>query len=242
MAPRVNRCGRLAGNDPVTQDVEDPDARDTVLTGLEPQTEYLFTVSALGADGAGPTGHTTETPTAWQAPTAPRSLLAHQSGDNEVLVSFTEPADPGSSPVQGYILLLASSTTADIELNVEATSTTTEVTLSGVPAGSYQLSVVAMNAEDDSDPAVTTVTVSAPDAPFVGTPVVGAPVSQPVTTGTTTGTPIISTTRVTSTTSAPGALAHTGGEGGPLALLGALLIGFGALALRATRQVKITRA
>ena len=98
------------------------------------------------------------------APSAPTNLTAVASGD-QVLVQWSAPASPGTSPVAGYTVT-ASPGSADCV----TPASTTSCTLTGLAGGTtYTLSVTATSADGTGPAATTTVTTAdtVPSAPSI---------------------------------------------------------------------------
>ncbi|AGZ42862.1 fibronectin type III domain-containing protein [Actinoplanes friuliensis] len=76
-------------------------AADGTVTGLSNNTTYTIRVRALNAAGPGPAGAATSVTPVDGLPGAPTALVAAR-GDRSTTLTFTAPADPGSSAISGY--------------------------------------------------------------------------------------------------------------------------------------------
>jgi hypothetical protein len=90
------------------------------------------------------------------APGAPQTVNA-VAGDTQVVVSWTAPADPGSSPITKWVVTPSDSSIPP----VEAAGTATSATVTGLTNGtSYTFAVAAYNADAGAGPAKTTGSVT----------------------------------------------------------------------------------
>eukprot|EP00163_Fabomonas_tropica_P018809 TRINITY_DN3319_c0_g1_i2.p1 TRINITY_DN3319_c0_g1~~TRINITY_DN3319_c0_g1_i2.p1 ORF type:complete len:2244 (-),score=420.27 TRINITY_DN3319_c0_g1_i2:218-6949(-) len=81
------------------------DSRSYVITGLQPQTQYTYVVSAVNVYGESDRSNvasvTTAAPTKPSAPAAPS---VSQPGPSSLTLLVPEPQDDGGSPITGYVL------------------------------------------------------------------------------------------------------------------------------------------
>ena len=71
-------------------------------TGLDPETTRHYRVLAINAAGTGPASDVAHTTTEGAKPGPPRNLQATADGDSAIDLSWTAPADTGSSAIEGY--------------------------------------------------------------------------------------------------------------------------------------------
>jgi hypothetical protein len=140
-----------------------PSATTLTLSGLTNGTTYLLSLVATSAAGTSAHATSSGTPEADSAPEAPESLQVIPDGKGNLVVTWSAPADPGSSAVSGYTVSAQAETQAAGVWSPSGTpstltlgSTATTTTLSTLSAsGFYTVSVVATSAAG-SGPAATT--------------------------------------------------------------------------------------
>jgi hypothetical protein len=136
-------------------------------------TTALLSVSPLEFPAAG----FVDLQTSDSAPGAP-TIGTATAGNASATVSFTPPADDGGSPITGYTVTAADSTTP-ADGGQMATGTSSPITVPGLTNGdNYTFTVTATNAIGTSDPstasnAVTPEAPTAPGAPTIGTATAG---------------------------------------------------------------------
>ncbi len=134
----------------------------STLTGLTNRQEYAIRVRALNSFGSGPfseeqSAAPAERPSA-PIPNDPVSRIG------EVNISWSEPADDGGSDITDYIVAVDGTvTTCGQAATRDPTSTTC---IFNIAAGTYEISIRAINALGSSDPATFMVTaLPIPSAP-----------------------------------------------------------------------------
>jgi trimeric autotransporter adhesin len=148
------------------------------ITGLTNGTAYTFTVSAINSVGTGdpsaPSNSVTPEAVVPGAPTIGRVT----PGNASATVTFTAPSSDGGSPITGYTVTAADSTTP-ANGGQTASGTASPITVPGLTNGdSYTFTVAATNAigtGDASAPSspVTPAVPTAPGAPTIGTATAG---------------------------------------------------------------------
>ncbi len=144
-----------------------PSATSTTLTGLTIGDLYDVCVRADNTFGTGESEICTEFTETGAVPSAPTAVTAGGevvAGSPSVVVSFTAPASPGSSPITGYTVVVDDTTTSTVTddpapLAAATVGMTpgTGYTVSGLNgADSYTFSVYATNAVGNSSPSPPT--------------------------------------------------------------------------------------
>ena len=116
-------------------------------TGLASASTWYYRVSAINALGPGMSSNVANATTKAK-PRAPTSLTAAADADTAIDLSWTEPADPGSSAVVGYRIEWSTNDTtgwSDLEANTGLTATTYKHT-GLAPATTRYYRVYAINA------------------------------------------------------------------------------------------------
>ena len=141
------------------------------VTGLNPGTNYTFTVTATNADGtSGPSAPSNEITTDSTAPGAPTVGTATKTGTSTATVSFLAPSSNGGQAITGY-------TATSLPSGVTATGTASPITLTGLTSSTaYTFTVTATNSIGTSSPSqasnsITTdyINPNSPGAPTIGT-------------------------------------------------------------------------
>jgi hypothetical protein len=123
-----------------------PPKTTVTLQGLTNGTEYMFTVQAANANGAGPASSASNpvVPTAPTAPGAPGSVTA-SGATNQALVSWSVPANEGGTLITRYTVTPYIGSTAQTPIEVPESTTSTIV--KGLTDGTgYTFRVTATNA------------------------------------------------------------------------------------------------
>lgn len=144
-----------------------PTETNTVLSGLQNDTEYSIELAAVNVAGASPAAVTAATPSAAYVPAAPRGLTVLPDAAGAIDVSWNEPADDGGSSITGYTVSWQRAE-ADADgvwvaidgaivhsMNVGSSAGTAQATDFEDAAASYLFTVVAMNAVGAGDGAVS---------------------------------------------------------------------------------------
>jgi hypothetical protein len=141
------------------------------VTGLNPGTNYTFTVTATNADGtSGPSSPSNEITTDATAPDAPTIGTATKTGTTTATIAFLPPVSNGGRAVTVY-------TATSLPSGVTATGTSSPITLTGLTsATAYTFTVTATNSVGTSSPSqasnsVTTdyINPNSPGQPTIGT-------------------------------------------------------------------------
>ena len=129
-----------------------PPANNATIQGLTAGVSYTFTVQAANPSGAGPvsTASNSVTPTATSAPSAPTGVTA-SAATNQALVSWSEPASNGGSPITNYTITPYIGATAQTPTEV-AVSVTSTILKGLVNGTNYTFTVTAKNAIGNSLP------------------------------------------------------------------------------------------
>jgi streptogramin lyase len=137
---------------------------ELTLSKLTNGTTYTLSLVAVSKAGSSAPGTSTGTPAAATPPDAPDSLEVVPDNSGDLVATWTAPADPGSSAVNGYTVTTQAETETDgvwsptglpSILSLGPTVTTTTVTgLSGT--GFYTVSVAATSTGGTGTPAATT--------------------------------------------------------------------------------------
>lgn len=143
-------------------------------SGLNPGTTYTLAVTAQNAYGDSPAGTTSHRLSTW-APSSAPAVVVTVSGST-AQISWTAPANPGNATPTGYAVHLtrpSGSTTSPRNLSAATTSTT----WSGVPSGTWGVTVTPRFSADDTtgiSPGQGSFTIAGkPDAPRIGKPTWG---------------------------------------------------------------------
>jgi hypothetical protein len=141
------------------------------VTGLQPGTDYTFTVTATNADGtSGPSSPSNSIATDTTAPDAPTIGTATKTGTSTATIAFLPPVSNGGRAVTVY-------TATSLPSGVTATGTSSPITLTGLTsATAYTFTVTATNSIGTSSPSqasnsVTTdyINPNSPGQPTIGT-------------------------------------------------------------------------
>ena len=141
------------------------------VTGLNPGTNYTFTVTATNADGtSGPSQASNSITTDSTAPDAPTIGTATKTGTSTATVAFLAPSSSGGSTITGY-------TVSSSPSGVTATGNSSPITITGLTsATAYTFTVTATNSIGTSSPSqasnsITTdyINPNSPGAPTIGT-------------------------------------------------------------------------
>lgn len=158
------------GNDigSCTYAVTSPEADTCVITGLTNGVTYSVKVTATSAGGTSDAALGLDTATPSTGPGVPLEPSATGSIFHAD-ISWTPPSSDGGSPIVDYLVHLSQGGTevASCSYAVDTPETDT-CSIDGVPAGTYDVTIVAENANGTSSSATTTVTVLA--APMVPDP------------------------------------------------------------------------
>ena len=121
------------------------DTTFAVVTGLDNDTSYTFTVTGVNAVGSSPAATSAAATTA-TVPAAPQQVHA-TAGSGELSVTWAPPSDNGGSPVVSY-------TVSTVPAGGTVAMGAYTATVSGLVAGTaYEASVLASNAAGDGAPA-----------------------------------------------------------------------------------------
>lgn len=174
----VERSGLDEWGEPFAPELLSAEDRGWTFYGLALDTEYIFSVSAVSAAGTSEPATRTVDLELPRPPTAPQGVSA-LAGDRSATVSWSAPADPGTSPVDAYEITVRDS--ADVEVDgawIEASSLTTypmSELMGGLTNGtSYRFGVKAWSEDgQESDYAFSgfvtpAKTVTVPGAPGIG--------------------------------------------------------------------------
>ena len=180
-----------------------------VVTGLNQQTPYTFTVHATNAVGTSAEGGPSNAITTLFAP-GPPSVVSTTAGNQSATIAFNPPASDGGRPITSYTAI-ARPGTSTTGPGTSVTGATSPITINGLTNGAtYTVTVLATNAIGNSGEALggAVVPLAVPGAPTGATATVvpgGVSVSfvAPTDTG---GAPIDSYT----VTSIPDGLTATG--------------------------------
>ena len=138
-------------------------ATSCVVSGLANGTPYTFTVTATNLVGTGPASGASNSVTPLPVPGRP-TAVAGVPGNATVAVTWTAPADPGSSPVDGYVV------TSSPLGRTCTTSGTIGCTVTGLANGtSYTFTVAASNSLGSGLTSASSAAVTPrthPDAPI----------------------------------------------------------------------------
>ena len=141
-------------------------------TGLAAATTRHYRVSAINANGAGPTSNTDSATTAGAgAPGAPTGLTATASGSTQINLSWSAPGSTGGAPITGYRIEVSSNGGSSwTNLVANTNSTTTTYAHSGLAAGTtrhYRVSAINSNGAGTASnvDSATTAAAGAPGAP-----------------------------------------------------------------------------
>ena len=118
-------------------------------TGLQPETTRHYRVLAINAVGTGPTSDVAHTTTEGAKPGPPRNLQAKADGDSAIDLSWTAPADTGSSAIEGYRIDVSSDSAQNwTQLNANTGSTATQYRQRRLDGGTTRhYRVAAINAD-----------------------------------------------------------------------------------------------
>jgi hypothetical protein len=137
------------------------------MTGLTNGTTYTFTVTATNSVGTGAASAASNSATPITVPDPPTGLTP-TSGNAQVSLSWTAPANDGGSAITDYVMEYELTGSGLWSIFAEGTSTATNGTVTGLVNGtSYDFEVAAVNAAGQGSPSasVTAVPVTVPDAP-----------------------------------------------------------------------------
>lgn len=140
------------------------------ITGLTGGDSYTFVVSAADGYGSGP-GVSTDSVTAFNAPTAPRFVSATPNSDGSVTITWTAPTNSGGAPIAGYAVIGFDQTTSTNLGTVGTTTGDTSVTVPGLGTGdTYSFSVQAATSygngpKSSSSSAIQTPQIQVPSPP-----------------------------------------------------------------------------
>ncbi len=141
------------------------------VTGLEPNTTYVFTVTATNGDGtSGPSSPSNSITTASSVPDAPTIGTATKTGTTTATLTFNAPLEDGGQAITLY-------TATSLPGSITATSTSSPINFTGLTSGtSYTFTVTATNSVGTSSPSqasnsITTdyINPNTPGAPTIGT-------------------------------------------------------------------------
>jgi len=141
------------------------------VTGLNPGTNYTFTVTATNADGtSGPSSPSNEITTDATAPGSPTIGTATKTGTTTATVAFLPPASTGGRPIGGY-------TVTSTPGSIEAFGSASPINITGLTSGTqYTFSVIAANEIGFSFPSQESNTITtdyinpnSPGATTIGT-------------------------------------------------------------------------
>ncbi|WP_374969514.1 fibronectin type III domain-containing protein [Terrabacter sp. BE26] len=141
------------------------------MTGLTNGAQYAFDVSATNQAGAGPVKRSnTVTPAAPQNPPGAPTGVVASAGNGSANVTWTAPANPGTSPITGYTVQ-AFNGASPVGTALSVAATARAATVSGLTNGtSYTTQVNAVNAVGSSPAGVSNAVVpTAPALPGAAT-------------------------------------------------------------------------
>ncbi|MFS3130405.1 fibronectin type III domain-containing protein, partial [Nocardioides sp. Bht2] len=145
------------------------DASPCTVTGLSNGTAYTFTVVATNEAGDSVVSDPSAAVTPITKPGAPTGVTA-TAGNGQATVSFTAPVSDGGSAITSYTVAADPGTATK-------TCDASPCTVTGLSNGTaYTFTVVATNAEGDSDPSARSASVTparVPDAPSAVVAVAG---------------------------------------------------------------------
>ncbi len=143
-----------------------PPSTSTTIKGLTPGTSYTFTVQASNANGAGPVSAESNavTPSAVTAPSAPTGVAA-SAATGQALVSWSEPASNGGSPITGYTVTpyIGANPQSPVEVGAGASAAVVKGLSNGT---SYTFTVAAVNAIGTGAPSGASGAVTPQDTIF----------------------------------------------------------------------------
>jgi hypothetical protein len=151
---------------PATTVSGSPPASTATIKGLTVGTAYTFTVQAVNVNGRGPVSAESNavTPTGVSVPEAPTEVRA-SAATAQALVSWSEPASNGGSPITGYTVTpyLEGAAQTPVEVSASASSTIVKGLTNGK---SYTFTVTAANASGSGPPSTASAAVTPQDTIF----------------------------------------------------------------------------
>ncbi|NDD55718.1 BspA family leucine-rich repeat surface protein, partial [bacterium] len=149
------------------------------VTGLTPQTAYIFQVAAVNAAGQGSYSASSTSVTPYTTPGAPSGVSA-ASGNTQVLLSWTAPTDNGGALITDYSIQYKSGSGAWITFS-EGVSTSTSAVVTGLVNGTeYTFQVAAINAAGTGSYSTSSLGVTPATTPDAPTGLTGTPRSSQV--------------------------------------------------------------
>ncbi|NBT57599.1 BspA family leucine-rich repeat surface protein, partial [bacterium] len=142
------------------------------VTGLTPQTAYIFQVAAVNAAGQGSYSASSTSVTPYTTPGAPSGVSA-ASGNTQVLLSWTAPTDNGGALITDYSIQYKSGSGAWITFS-EGVSPSTSTVVTGLANGTeYTFQVAAVNAAGTGTYSASSLGVTPATTPNAPTSVTG---------------------------------------------------------------------
>ena len=138
--------------------------------GLAPATTRHYRVSAINANGVGPTSNVAHATTGTDTSGAPTNLTATANGSSQIDLSWAAPSNDGGSAINGYRIQVSvpDDPTWNTLVDNTGSAATTYSHTNLPPASTWSYRVAAINASGtgpDSEPATATTDPEVPDPP-----------------------------------------------------------------------------